>query len=216
MLKSFKLSFTPSAVPDTIDGANYDVDHFAAAVTGASWALTNTSTNDGLAHKISIRNNSATDHSAKTVTFTGKDENNATISETINLPAASPDIVITTKYFKTIESPLVPSATIAADTMDIGIAAQFTSQTLPMGQYYGNINFGTIISGVIDYDIDHTFNNVQKESSDVWVWLNNAMAGLTQNASGDFGTLRPYAIRAKINSYNTGATFIIIPNQSYN
>lgn len=215
MFKPFKLSFTPAAVPDTVDSANYDVDHFAAAVTGASWALTNTATTDGLAHKVSIENNSATDHSTKTVTITGKDENNITISETINLPAANA-IVTTTKYFKSIESPLVPSATIGADTMDIGIAAQFTSQTLPSGQYYGNLNFGTSITGTINYNVDHTFNNIQKEDPSLWEWLNNAMASITQSASGDFATLRPNAIRLLINSYNTGATINITTLQSYN
>lgn len=221
MFRSFKRTLTPAAVPDTIDNVNYDIDHFASNVTGASFTLTTTATTDGLAHKISVRNDSATDHSAKTLTFTGTDDNGQAISETINLPAANA-VVQTTLFFKTIESPLVPSATIGADTMDIGIVAEFASVAFPSGAYYGNLNIGTelvVVSGtpsVVNYGIDHTFSDVQTEVSTAWNWLNVTNDNIEDSTTIDFGTIRPKAVRFRANSYDTGAIINLIIQQSYN
>src|SRR5574337_64867 len=92
---------------------------FKSNATGATWTLTATTPNDGLAHKVTIANDSATDHSAKTAVITGTDANNNALTETVNLPAASPAVVTSTKFFKTVTS-IVPSATIGGDTMGLG------------------------------------------------------------------------------------------------
>lgn len=216
MFRPFKRTLTPAAVPDVISSENYDQDHFAAGVTGASWALTNTSTTDGLAHQVSITNNTATDHSAKTVTISGTDDNGQAISETgINLPGSNLTVK-TTLFFKTIETPLVPSATIGADTMDIGISAEFASVAYPSGTYYGNLNIGIEITDTVNYGIDHTFSDVQVEPSTDWNWLNNANDNITDSTTIDFVTIRPKAIRFRANSYDTGAIINLIIQQSYN
>lgn len=215
MFRKFKRTLTPAAVPDVISSEKYDQDHFASNVTGASWTLTSTSTSDGLAHKVSITNDSATDHSAKTVPITGTDADGQTVSETINLPGSSLTVK-TTIYFKTIESPLVPSATIDGDTMDIGIAAEFVSKTFPSGCYYGNLNIGTEISGTITYGTDHTFDDVQTTASSTWNWLNNTADNITDSTTVDFETIRPSAVRLRVSAYNTGATIKAVLGQSYN
>ena len=46
---------------------------FASNVTGATWTLTATSSGDGLAHQVTIRNDTANDHSGKTATLVGTD-----------------------------------------------------------------------------------------------------------------------------------------------
>lgn len=215
MFKSFKRTFTPAAVADVISGVNYDITHFASNVTGASWALSNTATTDELAHRVSIRNDSATDHSAKTVTITGTDADGQTISEVRNLPGASA-VVSTILFFKTINTPLVPSATIGADTMDIGIEAAFTSQAFPSGTYYGNLNVGTEVTGVIIYGIDHNFDDVQTEASSSWNWLNNAADNIADSTSVDFATIRPKAVRLRVSAYDSTATIKTTLGQSYN
>jgi len=219
MFRPFKRTLTPAAVPDTsiapLTSQNYDIDHFASNVTGASFTLTTTATTDGLAHKVSVRNDSATDHSAKTLTFTGTDDNGQAISETINLPGSSLTVQ-TTLFFKTLETPVVPSATIGADTMDIGIVAEFASKAFPSGTYYGNLNIGTEITGVANYGIDHTFSNVQVEASTAWNWINDANDNIAGSTTIDFGTTRPKAIRFRTNTYNTGAVINLIIQQSYN
>lgn len=215
MFKRFKRTLTPAAVPDAILGENYDQDHFASNVTGASWTLTNTSTTDELAHKVSITNDSATDHSAKTVIISGTDADGQSISETINLPGANLTVK-TLIYFKTVVSPLVPSATIGADTMDIGIAAEFVSKTFPSGCYYGNLNMGTQVGGIMTYGVDHTFDDVQTTASSTWNWLNNAADNITDSTSVDFETIRPKAVRLRISAYDSNATIKVILGQSYN
>lgn len=223
MFKPFKRTFTPAGVPDTgiapLTTQKYDIDHFASNVTGASWTLSNTFTTDGLAHKVSIRNDSATDHSAKVVTITGT-YNGQTVSETIFLPGIG--LTVQTAIFvDSIVSPLVPSATIGGDTMDIGIVAEFASVAYPSGSYYGNLNISTELSdnSGVNYAIDHTFSDVQTEPTADWIWLNNANDNISNSTTTDFGTMRPKAIRFRTNTYTTfsSSSFArLTVGQSYN
>lgn len=95
---------------------------FASNVTGATWTLTETETPDGLAHKVTIHCDAATNHSAKTAIIVGTDANGRAQTETALALPNGVATVTSTKYFKTVES-VTPSATIGADTMDIGWAA---------------------------------------------------------------------------------------------
>src|SRR3989337_2060082 len=101
-----------------IDPATEDLIRYASNVTGGTWALTNTTPGDSLAHQVNLRNDSANDHSAKTAIFTGTDQNGNVLVETINMPAGSVSVE-TSGYFLTLIS-VVPSASIGIDTMDIG------------------------------------------------------------------------------------------------
>jgi hypothetical protein len=99
---------------------------FASNVTGASWALSNTIAPS--AQLVTIRGDTATNHSAKTALITGTTAGGAAQTETINLPNGT-DIATTTKEFKTVTS-VVPSATIGASTMDIGWAPRTNGYTI--------------------------------------------------------------------------------------
>ena len=103
---------------------------FASNATGATWPLTATTAGDGVAHPVTIRNDSATDHAAKTAILTGTDANGQPQTETMNLPAGSATVT-STKYFLTLTS-VVPSATIGADTMDIGWTALAQTPIFPV------------------------------------------------------------------------------------
>lgn len=103
---------------------------FASNATGATWPLTATTAGDGVAHPVTIRNDSVTDHAAKTVILTGTDANGQPQTETMNLPAGSATVT-STKYFLTLTS-VVPSATIGADTMDIGWTALAQTPIFPV------------------------------------------------------------------------------------
>lgn len=96
-----------------------DLTGYKSNVTGPTWnPLTSTVTSDGLGHKVTIRNDSATDHSAKTVALIGTDYLGNAITETVSLPGPSA-ITKSYQYFKTLTS-AIPSASIGFDTMDIG------------------------------------------------------------------------------------------------
>src|SRR5262245_37174943 len=103
----------------------------AAAVTGTGPWTTFTAPTDVLAHQINVKNNTANNHSGKTLTFTGTDaDGNALTESGVTGPAGSATIT-TTKYFKTLTQISI-SAGIGADTFDIGYALTATSQTYPL------------------------------------------------------------------------------------
>lgn len=147
----------------TLDAAN--TTRFASNVTGATWTLANTTTVDTMAHQVTILNDSVTDHSAKTATLTGTDANDNALTETVNLPVGSATVT-SAKYFKTLTT-VVPSATIGADTMDIGIAA--TARTpwvkLDLRQTPINVGVGVEITGTVNYDMLCTFDHTPDGNS---------------------------------------------------
>lgn len=153
----------------------------ASNVTGATWTLTANDCGDSLAHKITIRNDSATDHSAKTVTIVGTGPNDEPQTETgLALPGSSATVT-STKYFKSVTS-VTPSATIGADTMDIGWAADSVS-AWHFTQQNANpfsIGFGCVVaSGSPTYTVQHTYG-------DGTAFNHSVVAAKTVNAEGSY------------------------------
>jgi hypothetical protein len=136
-----------------------DQDYFANDVTGATWTITTNVLVTKGGYQIALKNNSATDHSGKTVIFTGLNQDGKAQTETIAMPAGS-ETVLTTLYFSSLTS-AVPSATIESDTMDIGYTTAFASQTIPLD--YGSV--GALLSvdytGTMTYSVNTTSDNIQ-------------------------------------------------------
>jgi hypothetical protein len=200
---------TLASVPNTVEGGNYDLDHFASNVTGGTWTLSNTSTTDGIAHLVSLYNDTTTDHSAKTVTFIGTDEDNKSITETINMPGPNTGatiVVKTTNYFKTLTS-ATPSATIGSDTMDIGIADIAVTKTIPLDWRNERMGMNIIISGTINYTVQSTTNFIQTDPKPFdWLDINDpSIVDSDTSEEGNYDFVPP-ATRMQINSYDTGAT----------
>ena len=108
-MRKFSIAGNPSAADD---------DGLASPVTGATFALTSTVVAaDDMAHKVAILNNSANDHSGKTLTITGK-AFGVQLTETITAPGSSAT-VNTVNYYETVSS-ITVSATIGSDTFDLG------------------------------------------------------------------------------------------------
>lgn len=157
---------------------------FASNATGASFALTATTVSDGLAHKVTIKNDSANDHSGKTVALVGTDGDDRPQTETLTAPAGSATVT-SSKYFKSLTS-ATPSATIGADTFDIGYAADAVSPTFwPIGEAkrtHGafNIGFACVVdSGSPTYTVQHTYNGT--------TWHNHGtVAAKTATAEGGY------------------------------
>lgn len=175
-MKTFTRSYTSGAA---------SVSGFANNVTGASWALTATVPTDGLAHLLTIHGDAATDHSAKTAVITGTDENGVAQTETLNLPNGAVTVT-STKYWLSVDTPIAPSATIGADTVDIGWAADavtpwvdlFTGGSVP--QF--NVGFGvTITAGSPTY-------SVQQSYDDVTAFTHATVAAETTNQEGTITT----------------------------
>lgn len=188
---------------------------FATNVTGATWTLTNTATNDSLGHLVTILNNSATDHSAKTAVITGTDVDGHSQTETVNLPAGSATVT-GTKYFKTVTT-IVPSATIGADTMNLGWGAVSVTPSFVLDRFANvGATIMTDISGTINFTGEETFNPMQSQTAfpsnnNTWFTMSGLSAKTADTVSSC--TLGAVGVRIKTNSVTNGATLSIVINQ---
>lgn len=141
------------------DSAAADTDGLGDDVTGASFTLTASNAGDSLAHLITITNNTANSHAGKTITIVGTGPNGQAQTESVTGPGASATVT-STKYFLTVTS-VTPSATIGADTFDIGWSADSVSPWEPLDRLMIRMNFGcTVASGSPTYTVQHTFDGV--------------------------------------------------------
>ncbi len=200
-----QFSFTP---------ANESTTHFATALTGAGpfippTGFTRSATTDALAHQVTLT--SAANLSGSNITINGTDADDRTIAETI----AGPNVntVETTKFFKTITS-ITASVSLGANTMDVGIADEFVSPTLPQERYLVSgfpPAVQVIITGTINFDIEDTDSDFRDTpnsppAQDTLNWLNDAnFTNKTASLAANLA-YTPQAIRFVANSYSAGAT----------
>lgn len=162
---------------------------FASNVTGATFTLSATTVSDGLAHLVTVRNDSVTDHSAKTIALVGTDGDGRPQTETIAAPGTSATVT-STKYFKSLTS-ATPSATIGADTFDIGYAANAVSASFWPGvaRVHGvfDTGFGCSIAGSPTYTVQHTYDGTY--------WFNHSSVAAETTAQEGTYTSPVAAIR---------------------
>ncbi len=198
-MKYNQITFTP---------ADANLTGFASNVTGAAFVLTATTSGDSLAHQISIRNDSVTDHSGKTLAAVGTDQDGRAQTETITAPGTSATVE-STKYWLTLTS-LTPSATIGADTFDIGWVDEFATKTLPLNWRGGNAALDINVSGTINYDLEQTFDDIQVKTTAFDWTVDNTTTQSSQTADQPvLYRAHPKGIRLKINSYSSGASIIL-------
>jgi len=188
---------------------------FLSNATGATWTLSATTAADNLAHLVTIRNDSATDHGAKTAVLTGTDADGKDQTETLNLPGTSATVT-STKFFLTLTS-VVPSATIGADTMDIGWSAVAVGQTIPL-EWRSNATAAmhVDISGTINWTVQQSFANIYSAAPSTLPWADiDAPTDMNDIATDLYGTavLGATAVRPYINSVTAGATLALYVSQ---
>lgn len=202
LLRPHKDSYTCAAANTT---------GFASNVTGATWTLSATNAGDNLAHKVTIHNDSGTDHSAKTALITGTNANGLAQTETVNLPGAT--LTVTgSKYFLTVTS-IVPSATIGADTMDIGwtAAAQTPWVQVDYDQASFSVSCAVTTGGTINYDLQSTLDDVNSASVEPVGINHTTMAGKTADYMDSYSS-PVSAVRIDVNSHTSG-TFSFLVRQ---
>jgi hypothetical protein len=177
---------------------------FASNVTGAAFALSTLTTSDGLAHQVTVRNDSATNHSAKTLVIVGRDANGYQITETIAAPGTSATVT-STKYFRDLIS-VTPSATIGADTFDIGWAAAAHGPWLELdvNRRPFDATVGIKVGGTINYDLQFTFDVGPTE--DTVPYTSTATVNET-TSQYEVMTAPVSAVRIDVNSHTSG-TFV--------
>jgi hypothetical protein len=190
---------------------------FASNVTGATWTLSTNNTTDGLAHQVSIRNDSATNHSAKTATLVGLDADGYAQTEVMNLPGASATVE-STKYFKRLTS-ITPSATIGADTMDIGWVDEIASPTICLNHPAPNgAAFQVDITGTINYTVQVTAASRELYAGQESLpWMATTTAALVGATADKFAVIEPGAVFARLitSSYSTGATASVYVSETW-
>lgn len=196
----------------TYTPADANLTGFASNVTGAAFTLTASVSGDSLAHQVSIRNDSATDHSGKTVTLVGTDHLGRALTEVVTGPAGSATVE-SSGYFLTLTS-ATPSATIGADTFDIGWVDEFVTPAIALDWRSGIGSLEIVITGTINIDLDSSNSDLQN-STDSASWLvdTSTNAGVTASKWITFNA-NPRFIRVKANSYSSGATVKLLYAQS--
>lgn len=192
--------------------ADASLTGFASNVTGAAFTLTASESGDGLAHQVSIRNDSATDHSGKTVTLVGTDHLGRALTEVVTGPAGSATVE-STGYFLTLTS-ATPSATIGADTFDIGWVDEFVTPAIAMNWRGGVGALQVAITGTISIDLESSNSDIQNSTAAaLWLVDSTANTAITASQWSTFNAT-PRFIRAKAGSYSSGATVTLAYSQS--
>lgn len=207
------------------DFANANLTGFASNVTGAAFVLTTNDTSDGLAHQVSIRNDTANDHSGKTVTLVGLDADGRTQTDVVTGPGASATVE-SVKYFKRLDS-ATPSATIGTDTFDIGWVDEIASPTIVLDQYHSQpVTIQADITGTLNYDVEVTLQKPVSGSSAPFefndqedlAWINDAnWTAKTADLLDDLALPGVVALRFVVNSYTDTAEaqiFITSPGRT--
>lgn len=196
----------------TYTPADANLTGFASNVTGATFTLSATTSGDSLAHQVSIRNDSATDHSGKTVTLVGTDHLGRALTEVVTGPAGSATVE-SSGYFLTLTS-ATPSATIGADTFDIGWVDEFVTPTIALDWRSGIGSLEIVITGTINIDLDSSNSDLQNSTDSAsWFVDTSTNAGVTASKWITFNA-NPRFIRVKANSYSSGATVKLLYAQS--
>lgn len=197
-MRPYQLSMVP---------ANVNLLGYLSNATGVTWTLTANDSGDSLARRITIRNDAATDHSAKTYTMVGTDADGNAQTETGALPAGSATVT-STKYFLTLTS-VTPSATIGADTMDIGWANQFITKTIPLDwRANKEATYAIDVTGTINYSVNESFSDVQNVANPAQNASWYALAALTTKTAdlASAGTIHATAVQLVVASYTDTAT----------
>jgi hypothetical protein len=204
MTLKYNFSFAPS---------DENLTGFASNVTGAAFTITTTSVPDGLAHQVSIRNDTGNSHVGKTITLVGTDADGAAQTEVVTGPGGGATVE-STKYFKTLTS-ATPSASIGADTFDIGWVDEIASRTIMLD------SASDAPGALVQVDIGGTINfslQVTAAARDLytgqesWPWIATTTTGLfgaTADKMGNLVEVGSNAMRFITASYSSGATAAI-------
>lgn len=192
---------------DGITGAGpWDSDDYAVTFTAAGMP-------DGLAHQLNLT--STANLSAINMTVTGTDADGRSISEVLAGP--NNNTVETTKFFKTVTG-LSASATLAANTMDVGWVDEAVSETIEL-DWRRNVpsNYFLDVTGTLNVDVDHAVEDtdlVSDQHSIRWFNVSASLLAETADSSAAVQIAAGYtAFRVNVNSYTNGAELQLFVTQ---
>lgn len=198
------------------DPANANLTGFASNQTGAGpWTMSATTSGDSLAHQVSVRNDSANNHSGKTLTLTGTDANGLPQVEAMAGPGGSATVE-STKYFLTLTTVAV-SATIGADTFDIGWVDEWTTPAITL-DWRRNVpsNWFLDVTGTISLDVDFAIQDIGgvNEADIKWAVVSSSLDDETADSTAFVAIGAGYtAARVRCNSYTDTAEVTVYASQ---
>lgn len=181
--------------------------------TGAATAPTTTTTDDGLAHKVTLIAPVQATLAGITFTIIGTDCDGKAQTETGLTGPASGATVTSTKYFKTVTS-IQPSATMGALVVSVGTDQVSLSQTIPIDwRSNAQAAMTATISGTINFTVTEVYANVFDVAPSTLTFASiSALAAKTGNTSGA-ATLGATAVRFQTNTVTNGATYTLYVSQ---
>lgn len=188
-------TYTPAAV---------DTNGIVAAATGADSPLTLAASGagDGLAHQLNLT--SAANLAGIDFTITGTDADGVEISEVIAGPGAT--TIETTSYFLTVTE-ITISATLAADTVDIGWVDEFVTPTVGFNYHRSEASISIAVTGTINYTAQQTFDSLRLRPDGAFAWTDSTDTDLVSATTSQISVFdKPITgFRIKANSYSSGA-----------
>lgn len=144
--------------------------------------------------------------SAKTLTIYGTDGNGNPINETIAGPNATTGT--TNKYFRTVTRVAVSAAFTGAVT--VGTNGVGASRIVSPDAFQNpfNIGLGVVVSGTVNYTVQHTFDDLQSSTEPTW-FSHSSLVNDTANEDGNY-SYAVSGIRLKINSGTGSARMTVI------
>lgn len=176
-------------------------DYFALEVTGDTWNLTENESPLGVAYQVSLENLSATDHSDKDWVIVGE-LYGISQTETLTMPAGLATVE-TSNYYSYVTS-VTPSATIGADTMNIGYVDEAVSRAFVIDNTISNATICVIVESgeIVNYTGQYTLSKTNNDSTLLFLDVpsdSDIYQQTTSNSESFFG--KPTALRLKVNSF---------------
>lgn len=182
-----------------------DADVVADNLTGAGPFAPAYSTSDSLAHQLIIT--TTTNESAITATITGTDADGRAQTEAVTMPNNT--TVETTKYWRTVTA-IALSATVGADTFDVGIVDEVVSASLVLNRESGiGAKFFLDITGTLNVDVQFTIADPEifaDQNANLWVEPYSTLTAETADSTAVVAADPGYGwYRIQWNSYSSGA-----------
>lgn len=189
----------------TMTVAAEDADIVGDNLTGAGPFAPAYSTSDSLAHQLIIT--TTTNESAITATITGTDADGLTQSEAVTMPNNT--TAESVKYYRTVTA-IALSATVGADTFDVGIVDEVVSASLPLNRESGiGAKFFLDITGTLNVDVQFTIADPAlfvDQNANLWVEPYSTLVAETADSSAVVAADPGYGwYRIQWNSYSSGA-----------
>ena len=182
--------------------------------TGAATAPTTTTTDDGLAHKVTLIAPAQATLAGITFTIVGTDANGAPLTETSLTGPASGATVTSTNHFKSIAT-IQPSATMGALVVSVGTAAESYAPMIPLEwRSVAAAAITVAVTGTVNFTLKETYGSPFNNAVEALPWVTvTAFSGKIATTSSTV-TVGDQAVLLVTNTVTNGATLTLYITQA--